>query len=166
MQVNRPPSTVARTTDESPSFRARLELSGRSCARGTTAVLLVFLAGCSTLRQQPVPLPGAVPSIQPSEGEIGRGIASWYGRGLHGKRTASGERFDEADFTAAHRTLPFGTRVLVRNLRNGREVIVRINDRGPWARERIIDLSRAAAAALDMLQAGEAPIVILPIGSL
>lgn len=160
MQANRPPSSLARITDVSPRPRPGLKLSPGSCARATIAVLLAVLSGCSTLRQQPVPAPDAV---RPLQGEIGRGMASWYGRGLHGKRTASGERFDEADLTAAHRTLPFGTRVLVRNLRNGREVMVRINDRGPWAKERIIDLSKAAAAALDMLQAGEAPVVILPI---
>lgn len=163
MPANRPPSPVAQITDVSPSSRPSLKHSRRTCARATIAVLLAILSGCSTLRQQPVPAPDAGPSSRPLEGEIGRGMASWYGRGFHGKRTASGERFDEGDFTAAHRTLPFGSRVLVRNLRNGREVMVRINDRGPWARERIIDLSRAAAAALDMLQAGEAPVVILPI---
>jgi rare lipoprotein A len=65
------------------------------------------------------------------------------------------------DFTAAHRTLPFGTRLRVRNVSNGREVIVRINDRGPWSGSRIIDLSKAAAARLDLLQAGEAPVVLM-----
>ena len=93
--------------------------------------------------------------------EIGRGKASWYGPGFHGKRTASGERFDMNDLTAAHRTLPFGTRVRVRNIQNGLEVVVRINDRGPQIRDRIIDLSKAAAAALDLLQAGEAPVVLI-----
>jgi rare lipoprotein A len=163
MQANRPPSTLARSTEVFPSFRPRMKQSGRCCARATIAVLLAVLSGCSTLRHQPVPGPDAVPSFAPLEGEIGRGMASWYGRSLHGKRTASGERFDEGDLTAAHRTLPFGTRVLVRNLRNGREVMVRINDRGPWTKARIIDLSKAAAEALDMLQAGEAPVVILPM---
>ena len=65
------------------------------------------------------------------------------------------------DLTAAHRTLPFGTRVRVRNIQNGLEVVVRINDRGPQIRDRIIDLSKAAAAALDLLQAGEAPVVLI-----
>jgi rare lipoprotein A len=65
------------------------------------------------------------------------------------------------DLTAAHRTLPFGTRVRVRNIQNGREVVVRINDRGPQIRDRIIDLSKAAAAALDLLHAGEAPVVLI-----
>jgi rare lipoprotein A len=93
--------------------------------------------------------------------ELQRGKASWYGPGFQGKRTASGERFDMNALTAAHRTLPFGTRIRVRNSQNGREVVVRINDRGPWAGDRIIDVSKAAAAALDLLQAGEAPVVLL-----
>ena len=77
---------------------------------------------------------------------VERGLASWYGRKFHGKPTASGERFDMHDLTAAHKTLPFGSRVLVRNLDNQKEIEVRINDHGPHARGRVIDLSRAAAA--------------------
>lgn len=88
-------------------------------------------------------------------------MASWYGPGFHGKRTANGERFDMNALTAAHRTLAFGTRVLVRNTLNGREVVVRINDRGPRVKERIIDLSKAAAEALDVVGAGQAPVVFL-----
>ena len=77
-----------------------------------------------------------------------RGAASWYGPGFHGRRTASGERFNLGAMTAAHRTLPFGTRVMVRNARTGRSVVVRINDRGPYSGRRIIDLSRASAQAI------------------
>jgi len=83
-----------------------------------------------------------------------RGGASWYGLGLHHRRTASGERFNMNAFTAAHRTLPFGTRVCVLNLVSGQEIEVRINDRGPHAPGRIIDLSRAAAQALGLLETG------------
>ena len=83
-----------------------------------------------------------------------RGGASWYGIGFHMRRTANGERFDMGSMTAAHRTLPFNTVVCVRSLVNGREVLVRINDRGPFASGRIIDLSRAAAEALDMVSTG------------
>lgn len=79
-----------------------------------------------------------------------RGLASWYGPRFHGRRTASGERFDKQALTAAHRTLPFGAVVRVRHLQNGREVEVRINDRGPHLRNRIIDLSQAAAQVLDL----------------
>ena len=87
-----------------------------------------------------------------------RGEASWYGAALHRRRTASGERFDMHALTAAHRTLPFGTRVCVRSLVNGRAVVVRINDRGPRAAHRVIDLSRAAAQALGMLGRGTKPV--------
>ena len=83
-----------------------------------------------------------------------RGGASWYGIQFHQRKTANGERFDMTAMTAAHRTLPFNTRVCVRSLVNGREVMVRINDRGPYASGRIIDLSRAAADALGMLGLG------------
>ena len=86
--------------------------------------------------------------------ELERGGASWYGPNFHGKRTANGERYDMHALTAAHKTLPFGTMVRVKSLVNGREVMVRITDRGPFIRNRIIDLSRAAAAELGMLSLG------------
>jgi rare lipoprotein A len=76
------------------------------------------------------------------------GMASWYGPGFHGRRTANGERFDTHALTAAHRTLPFGTQVRVTNQTNGRSVVVRINDRGPYAGGRVIDLSNASAQAI------------------
>ncbi|RUM88170.1 MAG: septal ring lytic transglycosylase RlpA family lipoprotein [Thermodesulfatator sp.] len=86
------------------------------------------------------------------------GLASWYGPGFHGHRTASGEIYNMYAFTAAHKTLPLGTYVLVTNLKNGRRVVVRINDRGPFVPGRIIDLSYAAARALDMIQDGVVPV--------
>lgn len=92
--------------------------------------------------------------LSASEAETGE--ASWYGPGFHGRRTANGEIFDKEAKTAAHRTLPFGTLVRVRNLDNGREVVVRINDRGPFARGRILDLSEAAARVLGMVESGTA----------
>jgi rare lipoprotein A len=82
------------------------------------------------------------------------GLASWYGTKFHGKRTASGEVFNQEKFTAAHRTLPWGSRVKVTNLDNGKSVAVRINDRGPYGKGRIIDVSRAAARALGMVGRG------------
>jgi rare lipoprotein A (peptidoglycan hydrolase) len=82
------------------------------------------------------------------------GLASWYGPKFHGKLTASGEVFNQEKFTAAHPTLPWGSRVKVTNLDNGKSVDVRINDRGPFGRGRIIDLSRAAARALGMVGRG------------
>ena len=90
--------------------------------------------------------------------EIGTGIASYYGVELGGNRTASGERFDPGAFTAAHRTLAFGSRVAVTNLANGQEVVVRINDRGPWGKSRIVDVSFAAARQLDMHRSGTAQV--------
>ena len=91
-----------------------------------------------------------------------RGIAIYYGGRWHGRRTASGERFDKEAMTAAHRSLPFGTRVRVTNLANGRQVIVRINDRGPYGRDRrrIIDLSEAAARELDFLERGSTKVTV------
>lgn len=79
------------------------------------------------------------------------GIASWYGPRFQGKRTANGERFNTNELTAAHKSLPFGTRVRVKSLVDGKEVVVRINDRGPFIKGRIIDLSHAAAKAIGML---------------
>lgn len=94
-------------------------------------------------------------------GDFGEeGMASWYGARFHSRRTASGERFDMNDFTAAHRTLPFGTRVCVRSLVTGRAVQVRINDRGPHSQNRILDLSRAAAQSLGLLGLGIKPVAI------
>ena len=82
------------------------------------------------------------------------GMASFYGSELAGRRTASGERFDPADLTAAHRTLPFGTKIRVTNPRNGQSVVVRINDRGPFHGNRLIDLSREAAERIGIVRSG------------
>lgn len=84
------------------------------------------------------------------------GMASWYGPDFHGKTTANGETYDQNGLTAAHKTLPFNSVVRVTNLDNGKQVTVRINDRGPYARGRIIDLSRAAAREVDMIGPGVA----------
>lgn len=88
------------------------------------------------------------------------GVASYYGRKFHGKKTASGEIFNMFDYTAAHKELPFGTVIKVTNLSNNRSVIVRINDRGPFVKDRILDLSYAAAKSLDMLTTGVAKVRI------
>src|SRR5512140_2008979 len=89
-------------------------------------------------------------------GPVGEGAISFYGEGFEGHRTASGERFDPGALTAAHRSLPFGTCLEVENLENGRRVRVRVNDRGPYQGGRILDVSRAAALRLGMVQAGVA----------
>ncbi|SDS69199.1 septal ring lytic transglycosylase RlpA family protein [Pseudomonas fuscovaginae UPB0736] len=104
---------------------------------------LSLLAGCATHDIDP-------------RGYDETGTASYYGRKHHGKRTASGETFDQNALTAAHRQLPFGTRVKITNLANDRSVVVRINDRGPHTRGRLIDVSRQAAEQLGMLQSGTA----------
>jgi rare lipoprotein A len=95
-------------------------------------------------------------------GDASLGEASWYGPGFHGNPTASGETYDQNELTAAHRTLPLGTRVLVRNLDNDRTVVVRINDRGPFVDGREIDLSYAAAQQIGMLQPGLASVEVVP----
>jgi rare lipoprotein A len=96
----------------------------------------------------------APPSTVPDGEAAENGLASYYADRLQGRRTASGERYDREDLTAAHRLLPFGAVVQVTNLENGRSVRVRINDRGPYVRGRLIDLSYAAARQLDMLRRG------------
>ena len=93
-------------------------------------------------------------------GYIERGIASWYGPTFHGKRTSSGEIYNMYDLTAAHKILPFNTKVLVINLYNHKKVIVRINDGGPFVKNRIIDLSYRAAQKIDMIKTGTAPVII------
>ncbi len=97
-------------------------------------------------------------------GYIEWGVASWYGPGFHGNRTANGERFDMHQLTAAHRTLPLGSLVLVRSLSTGRTVTVRINDRGPFAKGRVLDLSLAAARALGLVGAGTDQVELRVIG--
>ena len=86
------------------------------------------------------------------------GTASWYGPGFHGRQTANGERYNMHALTAAHRSLPFGTKVRVTNRANGKSVVVRINDRGPYVGERVIDLSRGAAQVVSMTEARIAPV--------
>lgn len=114
-------------------------------------ILLAMLAGaCATLQRGKV---------------IDQGEASWYGPGFHGKQTANGEIYNQNQLTAAHRTLPFNTVVRVVNLENGKTVNVRINDRGPYARGRIIDLSREAARRIDMIEAGTAPVRLILVRS-
>lgn len=108
---------------------------------------LAVLAACTSARPRPKP--------------VDSGIASWYGSQFHGRKTASGERFDKDQLTAAHRSLPFGTVVEVHNLDNDRRVRVRVNDRGPFVRRRVIDVSYAAARELGMIGPGTARVELL-----
>ena len=104
------------------------------------------------------------PGIKVRKGcKVERGIASWYGGRFHGRKTANGEIYDLFKFTAASRTLPLGTYVLVRNEENGKVITVRINDRGPYVDGRIIDLSQAAAYKLGMMLDGIAMVQVIPL---
>jgi len=119
-----------------------------STAQAITALLL----GCAL----------GAPSASAEETKpIQTGAASWYGPGFHGKRTANGETFNTNALTAAHKTLPFGTQVRVKNERTGKSVVVRINDRGPYAHGRVIDLSKAAAEAVGISGVGQVTLAAL-----
>lgn len=145
-----------------PPPRPRFELARLEARRGIIGEVQPEqpAPGFPTPAPAPQTLPGwnwgealrAPQTAQPSRPErvIHAGIASWYGPGFHGRKTASGERFDQNDMTAAHKTLPFGTRVKVVDEKTGRSIVVRINDRGPFKPGRVIDLSKQAAQALGM----------------
>jgi rare lipoprotein A len=158
---------------------------GRSLA-GLAPFALLLLAGCGTVRTPaPAPVDNTV-RVPPSAGvykigdpyQIGgvwyypheqpdydeTGIASWYGPDFYGKYTANGEVYDGDALTAAHRTLPMPVNVRVTNLENGKSIVVRVNDRGPYARGRIIDLSRHAAELLDVVKNGTAPVRVTYLG--
>jgi rare lipoprotein A len=158
--------------------KLRFPLSGtlRLCG---TAALLASLAACgssskggggtpgSSVAQrgtykvgQPYKIDGVTYTPQETFTLTETGMASWYGPGFHGKSTANGERYDQTDRTAAHRTLQMPAIVRVTNLENGRSTVVRVNDRGPFARSRVIDLSRTAAEEIDMVGKGTARVRI------
>ena len=154
------------------------------------ALALLALAGCARepLRPAPPPAPAPAPGsaavphdeprskygnppfyevggrryvvLQSAVGFVEQGVASWYGPDFHGGRTATGETYDMNAMTGAHPTLPLPTWVRVTNLENGRSVVVRLNDRGPFAKDRIIDLSHAAAEQLDMIRKGTARVEV------
>ena len=162
----------------------------RSVHATACAAALLALAGCAREPLRPAPPPAAVEPpagegvahdeprarygnppfyevggrryvvLESAVGYVEQGVASWYGPDFHGGRTATGETYDMHAMTGAHPTLPLPTWVRVTNLENGRSVVVRLNDRGPFARDRIIDLSRAAAEALDMVRAGTARVEV------
>src|SRR3989440_684441 len=122
------------------------------------AVAIVLLAGCAR------PRPAILPPVPARIGYEETGLASWYGNPFHGRRTASGEVYDMGEMTAAHRTLPFNTWLIVENLDNRRTVEVRVNDRGPFAGSRILDLSYGAARLLGATGPGVIPIRLRVIG--
>jgi len=157
----------------------------RLSAKLALAVSAVALAACSTT-PAPKPAPPPVVTVPPSVGvyKIGQpyqvdniwyypreqpdydetGIASWYGPTFYGKQTANGEMYDGNALTAAHKTLPMPVNVRVTNLDNGKSLVVRVNDRGPYARGRIIDLSKRAAELLDVVQTGTARVRVTYLG--
>jgi rare lipoprotein A len=122
---------------------------------------LLFVAGCGsgsprfTSKNRPDPA-----SREPSSSSQLEGVASYYADEFNGRKTASGEPYDMNDLTAAHRTLPFGTKVKVTNLDTGRSVVVRINDRGPFKDDRVIDLSLGAAKQLGLIALGTGRVIL------
>ena len=152
--MDAPSATATRGSRATPWPRRNLavgRLAREHCAamrRLALAALCATSAACGTTL-------GMHGTVRAEPGSVQEGYASFYSDRLAGHATASGDRYDPSQYTAAHRTLPFGTRVSVRRVDTGRQVEVRINDRGPFAGpRRIVDLSRAAAEALDMLRAG------------
>ena len=136
---------------------------GALTAAGVLLVASLAVSACVIAR---TPVPAADPAVAarpararfPGAGRREVGLASWYGEPHQGQPTASGEVFDMTRLTAAHRTLPIGTRLRVMNLENGRIVRVRVNDRGPYVAGRVLDLSREAARALGMVERGVVPV--------
>lgn len=129
-------------------------------------LLLFLIAGFSLLATScGVVQRTAEPNVSGAESGsiIGSGIASWYGPNFHGKLTANGERYNMNDYTAAHKTLPFNTMLRVDNVENGKSVVVRVNDRGPYVDDRIIDLSRKAAQEIDMIGSGTASVRLMVV---
>jgi len=135
----------------------RMSMSTRVPFSATLAALALALA--TSTQAQTAATPAPAPAAAPAAATAGmEGLAAYYSDRLDGRRTASGQVFDQTKLTAAHPTLPFGTMVKVTNTKNGRSVVVRINDRGPTQPGRVIDLSRAAASKLGMLRAGLVPV--------
>jgi rare lipoprotein A len=143
------------------------------CLIISVAFLLLWINGCGpahapqTVPGQPAPYKVGGTWYQPmsdADGYKERGIASWYGKKFHGRKTSSGEVYDMYAMTAAHKTLPLGTYVRVRNLDNGKVIDVRINDRGPFVAGRIIDLSYTGANKLDIVGPGTAPVEVTALG--
>ena len=138
-------------------------------ARGfcVALIVLVFGTGCASTRNATSARNGNVIG----DGEVGAtsvgsaevGVASFYAHKYHGRKTASGEKYNMHEMTAAHRRLPFGAKVRVTNLSNNSSVVVRVNDRGPFVKGRVIDLSLAAAKKLDMVRTGVAKVEVVPV---
>ena len=124
----------------------------RTSRRGALIALLIW----SVAALAASPKASTATSVLPAAYGPTEGVASWYGAQFHGRRTSNGEIYDKEKLTCAHRSLPFGTFLLVRNLDNGASVVVRVNDRGPFAKDRVLDLSEAAARLVGMIPTGTA----------
>jgi rare lipoprotein A len=133
----------------------------------TVILSAILIAGCGKKKTNiaRIPPPAPTPAAAPPNGAAERGMASWYGRPYHGRPAADGEIYDMETLVAAHRTLPFQTQVRVRNLANDKTVDVRIIDRGPFVEGRIIDLSHAAAKAIDLIGPGVGQVEVIVIGA-
>lgn len=158
---------------EGRAINAFAPYSLRTVAAGFAIWLCLSLSGCGLLQWGGPSSGGGTAGtkaytvrgkryypLKSAEGFWEEGVASWYGKPFHGRKTANGETYDMYGMTAAHKRLPFNTRVRVRNLRNNRTVIVRITDRGPFVDDRIIDLTYTAAQHLDMVGSGTARVRI------
>jgi rare lipoprotein A len=145
-----------------------------TAAFGFALAAAPLVSGCATDGGEPGRVRGTEPyrvngrsyvPLSDWRGYREEGLASWYGAAHHGRKTASGERFDAYDeLTAAHKTLPFNVCAEVENLRTGKSVVVRINDRGPFAKNRVIDLSEAAASEIGLVRSGVARVRVEAVG--
>jgi rare lipoprotein A len=136
------------------------------CRAVATAIVLLIAGAALAQQPSPAPAPAAAPAPAPAAappppspaaapaGDVSEGKLAWYGRKFAGRKTASGQRYDPNALTMAHKTLPFGTRVKVTNVKNGRSVVLRVNDRGPTQADRVGDVSLAAAQRLRMQRSG------------
>jgi rare lipoprotein A len=146
------------TSHDGPPHAAKLVIG-----LSLMVAMLSLMVAAALLWRQPVPASKPDTTTWYARHLTQAGIASWYGPRFQGRKTASGQRFDQNKMTAAHRTLRFGTFALVTAIGNGRTIRVRINDRGPYLRRRIIDVTRAAAAELGMKAAGLAMVKLRPV---
>lgn len=165
---------ICQITESRTKAGEQLRLEGRrgpALRNLLTVLVLLLVCACSTAKPAPAGHGGKKPRpykiagkwyhpISHAGGFRQEGLASWYGKKFHGRRTANGEVYDMYAMTAAHKTLPLGTMVRVRNLENGREITVRVNDRGPFVRGRIIDLSHTGARKLGVLGPGTARVAV------
>jgi len=130
----------------------------RLCLAAAVVTITLVVSSCASTK------PSRPAAAAPAPGTRIVGLASWYGQKHQGRATASGEAFDMNKLTAAHRTMPFGTRLRVTSVETGRSVVVRVNDRGPWANDRVLDVSLAAARTLGMVGDGVTRVEIIVLG--